>query len=198
MQPNVPGVIIDGCFIPVASRHNLPRVAGTPPPVVAAPSSVPAAKQPAGSPVPPAEEVQRVTNAAALVAHPTRPMHSIVDSYLRGLSPEQAGLQRNEVLRKALLRKHKDFAAAQAYPTGRKLRRLRKWLDDDWVRAHAVPQTGPWQLVLGNGMVIPSRTREGQTLLRRFRSRKQAWAEFKESGGVRGAQAAARHSADLQ
>lgn len=138
-----------------------------------------------------------MTNAAALHARPKRPLRSTLDSYLKGHSPEEAGLRRNAVLRKSLLRKHLDYNFTQAYPVGRKLQKMRKWLDDDWVRAHAVPQTGPWQFVLGNGMVLPSRTRQGQALLRRHRGRKQAWSKFKAAGGIRGAQAGALHTAEL-
>lgn len=197
LQPNVPGVIIDGCFIPVASRHNLPRVPSAPPPITSAPRGTPPAKSPDPGPVRPAE-LQRVTNAAALLAHPKRRLRSTLESYLKGHSPEEAGLRRNDVLRKALLRKHLDYNFMQAYPTGRKLQKTRKWLDDEWVRAHAVPQTGPWRFVLGNGMVLPSRTRQGQALLRRHRARKHAWSKFKAAGGLRGAEAGALHTAELR
>lgn len=192
VQPNVPGVIIDGCFVPAASRHGLTRVPATPPAITVSTQAARGAPE-AGPDA--AADVQRVSNAGALLARQKRPLESAVASYLSGDTPEEAGLKRNEALRKALLRKHMDFAAVQAYPVGRKLRRLRKWMDDDWVRAHVVPQTGPWQFVLGNGMVLPSRTREGQVLLRRLKARKRVWRDFKEAGGLHGAAAGALHTA---
>lgn len=139
--------------------------------------------------------VQRVSNAAALLADQKgAKLKSAVSSYLDGQTPEQAGLKRDALLRKALLRKHLDFAVLQGYPVRQKLRKMRKWLDDDWVRAHVVPQTGPWQFVLGNGMVLPSRTREGQVSLRRLKARKRLWKVFKAAGGLHGAEAAALYA----
>eukprot|EP00892_Ulva_mutabilis_P001631 jgi/Ulvmu1/11469/UM077_0013.1 len=195
-QPNVPGVIIDGTFVPSASRHRIRiRTGPATPPAIA--TAKPLGTAPQGSPDASAD-VQRVSNAGALLAMQKRPLESAVVSYLSGESPEEAGLKRNEALRKALLRNHRDFVATQAYPVGRKLRKMRKWLDDDWVKAHIVPQTGPWQFVLGNGMVLPSRTRHGQTSLRRLKAKKRLWKDFKAAGGLRGAAAGALHTAGRQ
>lgn len=45
------------------------------------------------------------------------------------------------------------------YTQRRKLKKMRKWLDDVWLRQHVVYDTLPHRLVLGNGMTLPARSR---------------------------------------
>jgi hypothetical protein len=146
MQPTVPGMLIDGIFVP-ASNSSLRALRV-------------AAKRKARA------RQRRLKGASPVSTNALQRWASSRNggTYLKVISGEVPATQLQKVTLGALRAPVANANDAHAvyksmrYPQGRKLKRLLKWLDDEWLQAHVVPRTDSTRLVLPNQMVLHSPT----------------------------------------
>ena len=138
VQPATPGMVIDGAFVP-ASKRQLSNAAAAEPPGEAPTTEQLAAwrRTPVG-----ATYVKAATGAL--------PTSRALRQRLRDAAapPGVLGSAADAL----------EIAREMHHPVRRKMRRLAKWLDDEWLKGRIVPDTTQDRLVLPNGMVLHSKS----------------------------------------
>lgn len=138
MQPDTPGMVIDGAFVPSTRRVGVPRQ-----------DSAAAATGGKGVRPEALREWLRTQDGGAYVKVATGALPTT-----RALRKRLQGAHAPGVLPNAGAAL--GVARAMHRPVRRKLRRLTKWLDDEWLKGRIVPETNKDRLVLPNGMVLHS------------------------------------------
>jgi hypothetical protein len=158
VQPSVPGMVINGIFVPATNRkssYQPPQLSGA----AGSETSTNADNTSVNRRAPATAASRALAPAAAAGAVQGWAQSHDGGKYLHCMDGSAPPASLNGVAtppgapRPATARR---VALQMRQPQGRKLRRLLKWLDDAWLASHVVPATDDTRLVLPNGMILRS------------------------------------------